>query len=146
MSRKDKDEIAGISKKIETKNYTVSEGSTVFFDLGDFINIKDIHNINSNSFSCTRTDGIPVSLHKENNQTFSFRAPYVRGNDITIRLNFELTTKDDYDNSTLHRANVVVKRVQRAMIFQGGVALGAYEAGVFQAFPTATCRPETPAW
>ena len=29
--------------------------------------------------------------------------------------------------------NVVVKRVHRAMIFQGGVSLGAYEAGVFSA-------------
>ena len=32
-----------------------------------------------------------------------------------------------------HDAKVIVERVHRAMIFQGGVALGAYEAGVFQA-------------
>jgi hypothetical protein len=29
--------------------------------------------------------------------------------------------------------DVIVKRVYRAVIFQGGVALGAYEAGVFRA-------------
>jgi len=34
---------------------------------------------------------------------------------------------------TTHQVNVIVKRVQRAVIFQGGVALGAYEAGVFRA-------------
>lgn len=32
-----------------------------------------------------------------------------------------------------YQANVIVKRVQRAIIFQAGVALGAYEAGAYQA-------------
>lgn len=136
MSKKDRGEIARISKKIDIRNYAVSEGSMVFFDLCEFIDIKDIHDINSNSFSCTQTqtNGILVeSLHKDNNQTFSFRAPYVRDNEITTTLNFELTTRDDYDNSSSHKANVIVKRVQRAIIFQGGVALGAYEAGAYHA-------------
>ncbi|MGA8082470.1 MAG: patatin-like phospholipase family protein, partial [Candidatus Nitrosopolaris sp.] len=32
-----------------------------------------------------------------------------------------------------YTADVIVKRVQRAMIFQGGAALGAYEAGTYEA-------------
>jgi hypothetical protein len=36
-------------------------------------------------------------------------------------------------SNNLSHVRVKVKRVQRAMIFQAGVALGAYEAGVFQA-------------
>jgi predicted acylesterase/phospholipase RssA len=48
-------------------------------------------------------------------------------------LNFELTTTDDKGKITTHDASVIVKRVHRAIIFQGGVSLGAYEAGVFQA-------------
>ena len=32
-----------------------------------------------------------------------------------------------------YNVDIIVKRVQRAVIFQGGVALGAYEAGVFRA-------------
>jgi NTE family protein len=50
-------------------------------------------------------------------------------------LSFELTItdKDGKTRNPPYSANVTVKRVHRAIIFQGGVALGAYEAGVFQA-------------
>ena len=53
-----------------------------------------------------------------------------------IILGFKLTIKDNNSDKTIipnSNLNVIVKRVQRAIIFQGGVALGAYEAGVFQA-------------
>ncbi|MFY9873961.1 MAG: patatin-like phospholipase family protein [Candidatus Nitrosopolaris sp.] len=47
----------------------------------------------------------------------------------------ELTIKDNKDKSKglPYTADVIVKRVQRAMIFQGGAALGAYEAGTYEA-------------
>jgi predicted acylesterase/phospholipase RssA len=65
---------------------------------------------------------------------FSFTAPYVKGSNINTRLTFELNTKDISGKSGVtYTASVVVKRVHRAVIFQGGVALEAYEAGVFQA-------------
>jgi len=118
-------------------NYVVSEGSTVDFDTADFISEKDIDN-STNSFtfiSCDQTRGIPVeNLHKENDRIFSFIAPYLRHNDeVSTSIDFTLTFKDKGDKKITHNAKVIVKKVHRAMIFQGGVALGAYEAGVFRA-------------
>jgi hypothetical protein len=107
--------------------------------MGDFISEKDINNTDSFTFlSCEKTSGIPVeNLHQENDRIFSFKAPYLRDNDeVNTVLHFKLTFKDKNDSSDrkiTHDAKVIVKRVHRAMIFQGGVALGAYEAGVFQA-------------
>ena len=77
---------------------------------------------------------MPVSL-KEDSQTISFKDPYLKDDSLHIGLEFKLetATKDKNDNVATHHVNVIVKRVQRAMIFQGGVALGAYEAGVFHA-------------
>jgi NTE family protein len=50
-------------------------------------------------------------------------------------LTFQLIDSDRNTGKSSDPAlvNVTVKRVQRAIIFQGGVALGAYEAGVFHA-------------
>jgi NTE family protein len=45
-------------------------------------------------------------------------------------------TSTDFNNTVSEGSmvtNVIAKRVHRAIIFQGGVSLGAYEAGVFQA-------------
>jgi len=118
--------------------YTVSEGSLFVFDLGEFISEIDIHNTKSVSFLCEQLDGIPAdNLRKETDRTFSFRAPYLRHSDgLNTVLYFKLTFKDNNTSSdkpiSCH-AKVIVKRVHRAIIFQGGVALGAYEAGVFQA-------------
>ena len=144
MAGKDKDEISQRDRKAYAKKptvfkYAVSEGSTFVFDLDDFISEKDINNTNSFTFlSCEQTSGIPVeSLHKETDRIFSFKAPYLRHNDeVNTNLHFKLTfihNNDSSDKKINHNAKVVVKRVHRAMIFQGGVALGAYEAGVFQA-------------
>ena len=143
MSEKDKGKTAvTAAKKTDAKkypvfNYTVSEGSTIILDLRQFLNDNDVsqHNLKSHSFvSCTQTSGIPIGSLEENHQTISFKAPYVRDNDVYTRLEFELrTATNDTNDITTHRVNVIVKRVQRAIVFQGGVALGAYEAGVFDA-------------
>ena len=52
-----------------------------------------------------------------------------------VKLTFELTAKDPTEtlSSLPSTVNIIVKMVQRALIFQGGGALGAYEAGVFKA-------------
>jgi predicted acylesterase/phospholipase RssA len=50
-----------------------------------------------------------------------------------LEFKLETAAKDKNDNVAPQRVNVIVKRVQRAVIFRGGVALGAYEAGVFHA-------------
>jgi hypothetical protein len=106
--------------------------------MGDFICEKDIDNTDSFTFlSYDQPGGIHVEKHKETSRIFSFKAPYLRHNDkVNTILHFKLTFKDKNDSSDekiTHDAKVIVKRVHRAMIFQGGVALGAYEAGVFQA-------------
>lgn len=141
MTGKNKDEIPKSDTKKDAIgstgfNYIVSEGSTVVFDLHDFISDTDINTYGSTFQSCIQTDGVPtVDPHRENNQIFSFTAPYVEDNDINTKLTFELIVKDNSGKikDLPYIASVIVKRVQRAIIFQGGAALGAYEAGVFQA-------------
>jgi NTE family protein len=135
MDGKDKSAIPKNSKKVENQQpgfkHIVSEGSIVVLDARDLI--KDTNSIKH--YSWKQTAGIPVinDLVKDS-PSFSFTAPYVKGNDINTRLTFELITKDaDGKTGDPYNANVIVKRVHRAIIFQGGVALGAYEAGVFQA-------------
>jgi hypothetical protein len=100
------------------------------------ISEKDVNNTNSFSFSCTQTSGIPVeNLRKENDRIFSFKAPYLRHSyGVNTNLHFKLTLIDNNNpnEKITHNAKVVVKRVHRSKIFQGGVALGAYEAGVVE--------------
>jgi NTE family protein len=52
-----------------------------------------------------------------------------------IKLTFELIVKDLSEtlSSKPSIASIIVKMVQRALVFQGGGSLGAYEAGVFKA-------------
>lgn len=117
----------------------VSEGSTVILDVPDLE--KDIDNINSiKHYLWNQTEGTPVVIEDvKDKQHFSFIAPYVKNSDLGNyaydKLSFQLTIKDD-DGKTKdapYNVDIIVKRVQRAVIFQGGVALGAYEAGVFRA-------------
>jgi hypothetical protein len=77
---------------------------------------------------------VAVNYHIENDR-ISFTAPYVKGDHVNTKLSFELTVKYNGDKikDRSYNVSVIVKRVQRAIIFQGGVSLGAYEAGVFQA-------------
>ena len=135
IAGKDKDEISKNSNKTDAKqslefSQTVSEGSTVVLDVQDFM--KDIDT--NKSYSCKQTKGISVAdLRNETTHSFSFTAPYILDNKVNTSLSFELTAADNNGKTSTHNANVIVKRVHRAIIFQGGVSLGAYEAGVFQA-------------
>lgn len=110
------------------------EGSIVVLNAHDFIKNIDKHSIGSYSWK-QENDNNPLveNLTGENTQNLSFTAPYIEGNRVYSILNFELTTKDINGKKATHNAKVIIKRVQRAMIFQGGASLGAYEAGVFQA-------------
>src|SRR5215475_5370907 len=138
MTGKNNDEIPSDTKKdmkSTSFNYVVSEGSIAVFTLRDFISNKDEDiDIGKSVFqSCIQTDSVPSVDPSIENDRISFAVPYVKGNEPNTRLRFELTIKDKSGKISPYIANVIVKRVQRAMIFQGGVALGAYEAGVFQA-------------
>ena len=134
LNGKDKDKLLENSKKIAPcLEQLVSEGSIVVFDLADFISDKEIDIDNFRFQSYRQIDSkTAVEIHNENDKFLWFTAPYVRGNEINTKLNFELTIKDN-DNSSTQKVAVVVKRVHRAIIFQGGVSLGAYEAGVYSA-------------
>jgi NTE family protein len=138
VAGKNKSEIPQSDIEIDKKNptcfnFVVSEGSTVVFDLADFIKDKEINIDNIGFQSYRQIDSrTPVEIHKENDKFLWFTAPYVGGNEINTKLNFELTIADN-DTSSTREVAVVVKRVHRAIIFQGGVSLGAYEAGVYSA-------------
>jgi hypothetical protein len=89
INSKDKSKTPDISKKSENQkfgfNYTVSEGSTVIFDLRQFLgaNGSRHQNVKSRSFvSCRQISGIAVGEIKENDQIISFKAPYVRSDDL----------------------------------------------------------------
>ena len=117
-------------------NYTVSEGSDVHLDARDFLDSSDIHHHSSHSYFWQQTGDAPlIANFSKYDLVFSFRAPYIRDNkEVKTHLNFELTVTDkNSGKSPTHNVIVIVKRVQRAIIFQGGVSLGAYEAGVFKA-------------
>jgi len=114
-----------------------SEGSLVLLDARDIIeDIDTANSIKSSSWNQVST-GHQVNTddsNKANKSILSFTAPYVKGNELTTTLGFELIITDKENNeSHPYNAIVIVKRVQRAIIFQGGAALGAYEAGVYQA-------------
>jgi predicted acylesterase/phospholipase RssA/DNA-binding ferritin-like protein len=80
-------------------------------------------------------------INLTNNSTANpeFKAPYIiDDNDGNIKpsitLTFQLKVSDNKGLwSEPSEVSVKVKRVQRAIIFQGGASLGAYEAGVFSA-------------
>jgi NTE family protein len=137
MSGKDNAESPQSNRKTDAKftDYVVSEGSIVIFDLHDFLSDKDINNQGISFQSYRQIDNMPaVDLRKANGKILWFIAPYVRGDKANTKLKFELTTKDNKGKPTpTCNVDVVVKRVHRAIIFQGGVSLGAYEAGVFSA-------------
>ncbi len=97
--------------------------------------IKDEDRI---SFLWEQTEGPPVSLDREDNATPTFTAPYVDLNtsskEIHLSLKFKLVIRDRNGiSSEPSEEEIIVKIVQRALVLQGGGALGAYEAGVFRA-------------
>ncbi|MFL6523899.1 MAG: patatin-like phospholipase family protein [Nitrososphaera sp.] len=90
------------------------------------------------SFLWEQVEGPPVNLESSDSATPSFTAPYVDlGNSpkkIHANLKFQLVITDRNGVSSEPREEqVVVKIVQRALVLQGGGALGAYELGVFKA-------------
>ena len=116
--------------------YSVSEGSQVDLNALDFIKSKDNNTVKFHSWKPIGDAPVYVTgSFIKNNPLFSFKAPYIRDDkdNVEILLNFELNLTDN-ENSVIRniRVNVNVKRVQRAIIFQGGVSLGVYEAGVFK--------------
>jgi NTE family protein len=97
--------------------------------------IKDEDRI---SFLWEQTEGPAVSLDREDSPTPSFTAPYVDLNTspkkIYVSLKFKLVIRDRNGiSSQPWEERIIVKIVQRALVLQGGGALGAYEAGVFKA-------------
>ena len=89
----------------------------------------------SNLYTWKQIAGDPVSHDGQLLSTLSFTAPYVKANHVSTRLSFELTITDNKGKpkGSPYTAYIIVKGVQRAVIFQGGAALGAYEAGTYQA-------------
>jgi len=132
-----------ITKKEETNqkpffNYVVSEGTQVLLDARDFV--KDMgttHSIKDYLWNPPVGTHLNIDDSIKNDRTILlFTAPYVKDNDINTTLSFKLTVSskgDDEEENSPYDVNVVVKRVHRAIIFQGGVALGAYEAGAYRA-------------
>jgi hypothetical protein len=79
------------SNKVDANQYvdfsqTVSEGTKVVLNAYNVTNDID----ENNSYSCKQTRGIPVvDLRNENTYSFSFTAPYVKGNDVSTSLSFQ---------------------------------------------------------
>ena len=90
------------------------------------------------SFLWEQIEGPRVTLENKNSATPSFTAPYLDANTnakIHKILRFQLVVRDKNGVSSdpPRQVQVVVKLSQRALVLQGGGALGAYEAGVFKA-------------
>ena len=119
---------------------TVSEGSTVVLNGNGFSADHRQTTIVSYSWKQISDGKYNINLENGNQQNPTFKAPYIidDGNPNKVKtsatLKFQLIVSDNSDKSSEPAyVNIKVKRVQRALIFQGGVALGAYEAGVYKA-------------
>ena len=90
------------------------------------------------SFLWEQMEGPPVTLDDSNSAIPSFTAPYLdqssAPNKIHVILKFQLIIRQKKNGLTSepYLEQVVVKIAQRALVLQGGGALGAYEAGVFR--------------
>ena len=121
-------------------NQTVSEGSTVVLNGNGFFADHSQATIVSYSWKEISDGNYNVNLDNQNKQNPIFKAPYIINDDnsnkvkTSATLKFQLIVSDNSNKSSEPAyVNIKVKRVQRALIFQGGVALGAYEAGVYKA-------------
>jgi predicted acylesterase/phospholipase RssA len=89
------------------------------------------------SYLWEQIEGPRVTLDDKDTATPSFTAPHVDFYNTSKThefLKFQLTIRDrDGISSEPRQEAIVVKMVQRALVLQGGGALGAYEAGVFKA-------------
>ena len=116
---------------------TVSEGSTVILN-GRGFSTLDQGKV-SYSWSHISTGNYNITITKDDSPNPTFKAPYILDDENghvepRIILTFQLVVSDNKGvTSNPSQVSITVKRVQRAIVFQGGVSLGAYEAGVFQA-------------
>ncbi len=162
MSKKQEDDEVGTPRGYKLIAYiapigVVTEGSRVQLDGSQsyFEYFNNNGNNNSNlaaSTTATRPikaedrvyflweqiEGPPVTLNNEKSEIPTFTAPYIdlssSPNKNHVILKFQLVIRDSGGIlSEPHREQVVVKIVQRALVLQGGGALGAYELGVFKA-------------
>jgi NTE family protein len=161
MSKRQKEDGAGSPRGYKLIAYiapigVVTEGSKVQLD-GSQSYFEYVNNNNNNklpesatatrpikagdgvSFLWEQIEGPQVTLDNRDNATPSFTAPYVDLSSSTtpklhVILKFQLIIRDRNDvSSKPWQEQVVVKMVQRALVLQGGGALGAYELGVFKA-------------
>ncbi len=99
---------------------------------------------NGISYFWKQIGGPKVTLENDNSSRPSFISPFVdtdnnddndnKKSEIHTTLKFELVIKDkDGRESKPAYEEVIVKLVQRALVFQGGGSLGAYEVGVVKA-------------
>lgn len=130
---------------------TVSEGSTVVLN-GHGVTNDQNRKITSYSWTLVSDTNYKIDLTNNNTANPEFKAPYIiddnnsGGIKPSITLTFQLKVSDNKGlSSKPSEVNIKVKRVQRAIIFQGGASLGAYEAGVFSALveklPRLNARP-----
>ncbi len=140
MSRKDNNKIPQNSNEIHSNklynyNHTVSKGSRVDLDVRDFLD-KDIDDPQSYFWKQQPEDVTAIHNFSKDTSVFSFKASYIKDDNVKTQLNFKLTITDNKNSvipPILVNVKINVKRVQRVIVFQGGVSLGAYEAGVFKA-------------
>jgi predicted acylesterase/phospholipase RssA len=88
-------------------------------------------------------DTLPsIELNDQNTKSPSFKAPYVEfdfnkgeNNKPYVNLSFKLVAIDKTSglSSEPSFVRIIIKMVQRALVLQGGGALGAYELGVYRA-------------
>jgi predicted acylesterase/phospholipase RssA len=120
-----------------------SQGSTLTGQIATTRVIKEKED--GISYFWKQIDGPKVSLNNENTEKPTFVAPYINNTDsqnignsnssteprIYTILKFQLVVKDKEGlSSEPVYQQVIVKIVQRALVLQGGGALGAYEVGV----------------
>lgn len=114
---------------------SISEGSIVTLDASDFTKIDAFPDNPTNvSYLWTKKSGPSITnLVNEKTKNPSFKVSYLENNDVSVELVFGLKITDSNGKSTDYDAKIKVKKVHRALILQGAVSLGAYEAGVYEA-------------
>jgi predicted acylesterase/phospholipase RssA len=162
MSKRQNETEVGASREYKLIAYIapigiVAEGSKVQLDGSQsYFEYNNNNNNNNNKLSASSTatrpitgddqvsffweqiDGPLVTLENSDSATPSFTAPYIDLSNspkkIHANLKFQLVIREkDGVLSEPRYEQIVVKIIQRALVLQGGGALGAYELGVFKA-------------
>ena len=141
MSGKYRSQISKDNKKEESKNTSslqpvASEGLVVVLNAHYLITELDVANSDSikNYSQKPFIDVRNFHGNAKNYPTISFTVLYVKDGQPHTTLSFELTITHKKSNTrnSPYEANVIVKQIHRSIIFQGGVALGAYESGAYK--------------